>query len=532
MYRRFRQSLATFCIAGLTGHAAAAQQTGTLRGVIVDSMTRQPIARVLVQPTPVAQDSEAAVLTDTTGHFTFTNVPAGSLQIRYRRPGYFDSGSRQPEAMRTLSFVPGSPEPTFALEPSATVQGQVVLPEGEPPAGIRVELLQAVVTGGHRYWRQRDTMPVETDGSFEFAGLEPGSYLLHSQASLDPAMEQLSTQARSGYVPLFAPGNRDIETASPIQLEAGQTAAVKLNLLRAMFRPVAVQVSGASGASPNFEVSGSGFTHWPARFNRQTSSVTMELPSGDYLLRVSGGRREPLSGTLPLHVTEGPSPALSLAVGSSPPVTIAIQAVSASTTAIPAAGMQLSRLALLPVDSPQSQPIEAQLEQDPANNVAIIRNGVPAGRYWVEPAASGGYVAQLTSRGIDLLEEPLSISQGAAAEIDATLRDDGGAITVTRAGDLLGEDNVIQVIPLFAGGRDQRHSSSNGGSISDPVSFTNLPPGDYLVLATSSLVGIAYREPSVLQQLKGTRVTVTAGVATQVTLSTLSAVPPGVTGAP
>ena len=531
MHRSLRYQLVAL---GLLASVAAAQGTGTLRGLVVDSVAHQPIARVLVLTTALVQGAKPAVLTDASGHFLFPNVPAGSFQIIYRRPGYMDPGSRSPEAVRTVSFVPGAPEPTFTLEPAATLQGQVVLPESEPPSGIRVDLYQAAVTGGHRYWRQRDAMPVESDGRFEFAGLEPGSYLLHSQASLDPFVEQRPAQARSGYLPVFAPETREMESASAITLLPGQTAEAKLNLTRAIFSPVSVQVTGAGeGVFPNFEVTGSGFTHWPARFDRQTSAVTMELPSGNYVLRAVGGRRGAISGTLPLHISEGaPPPGLSLAVNATLPATVAIHAVSTAATAAPGGGMRLSSLQLLPVDAPESQPLSAQLEQDGDSDIAVIRNGIPAGRYWVEPSASGGYIAQLTSQGTDLLSEPLSVSPGAAPEIHAVLRDDGGSITVTRDGGLLSQDNNIQVIPLFAGGRAQGHSGSFGGSTGEPVSFNNLAPGDYLVFAVSGFVAIAYREPGVVQQLKGTRVTVAAGATTQVTLSALSELPPGVAGAP
>ncbi len=536
MHRSSRQSFWTLCFVGLLAGSAAAQGTGTLRGQVLNSVTRQPIARVLVTPTSVAPGSESAAFTDAAGRFTFTNVAAGSVQVRLRRPGYFDPGSRQTEAFRSLSFVPGGPEPILTLEPAAAVQGQVVLPDGEPSSGIRVDLLEAAVAGGHRYWRQRDTTTAEGDGSFEFAGLEPGSYLVHSQPSLDPSpdpsLEQQPTRARSGYLPMFAPSSREIESAGPVQLEAGQTAAVKLNLVRAVFRPVSIQVAGPSGALPVFQVSGSGFLNWPARFDRQTGSLTTDLPSGNYLLSAVGGRRgATMSGTLPLHLTEGAPGNLSLTVDQSPPATVVTRSLDAAASTAPNSA-RLAQLLLLPVDAPESLPLYAQLEQDATSDTAVIRNGIPAGRYWVQPIAASGYVAELTSQGTNLLAEPLSVAPGAELRLDAAVRSDAGSLVVTRAGELLSRENMIEVLPLFAGGREMNQSGSFGGSTGDPVSFPNLAPGDYLVLATSGAVSVAYREPGVLQQIKGTRVTVTAGAATPVTLSTLSALPPGTIGAP
>ena len=145
--------LVKFGCAGVLALAAVAQgnaqSTGTLRGLVVNSVTRQPVARVLVVPSGIA-GTEPAAMTDASGHFTLSNIPAGSVQLRIRRPGYLDPASRQEDAMRTLAFVPGGAEPTLVLEPAATLEGQVVLPEGEPPSGIRVELLEATVSRGPR----------------------------------------------------------------------------------------------------------------------------------------------------------------------------------------------------------------------------------------------------------------------------------------------------------------------------------------------------------------------------------------------
>ncbi len=532
---RIRLRLAALGPISLLASVAAAQGTGTLRGSVVDSVTHQPIARVLVLPSVSAEGSVSAALTDATGHFTFTNVPAGTLQIRYKRPGYFAPGSRQEEAVRTLSFVPGGSEPVFALEPAATLQGQVVSPDGEPPSGIRVDLYQAAVLAGHRYWRQRESTQVESDGSFEFARLEPGSYLLHSQASLDPmAARQPDRQPRSGYVPVFAPEARDIAAASAIILLPGQTAEARLNLVRAVFWPVSVQVAGApDGAFPSFEVSGSGFTHWPVRFDRQTDALTVDLPSGNYVLHASGNRRNTASGSLPLHIAEGAPPAaLSVTVSQASPITVTVHSVS-TATATTGSPMRLSSLTLLSADTPDAQPISLQLEQDQDGGTATIRNSIPPGRYWVQPTASGGYVAQFTSQGTDLLAEPLTVSSSGMPAMDVVLRDDGGSISLQWQGNLASTESVVQLIPLFAGGVERTYINSLGGNTGEPTnfSFTDLAPGDYLVLATSTQAGIAYREPGILQQLKGTRVTVTAGASTQATLSTLSDPPPGTTGA-
>jgi hypothetical protein len=58
------------------------------------------------------------------------------------------------------------------------------------------------------------------------------------------------------------------------------------------------------------------------------------------------------------------------------------------------------------------------------NDNALAIEGAEPGRYWVRATTARGYVASLSSGGVDLLHEPLTISAGSHAQIDVTLRDD------------------------------------------------------------------------------------------------------------
>lgn len=79
--------IAMACLLGLiAGHPtfSAAQSAGTLRGVVIDSATRAPVAGAEVSvlaPRQIAQ-------TDDHGRFTLAKLPAGEVELSIRRLGY------------------------------------------------------------------------------------------------------------------------------------------------------------------------------------------------------------------------------------------------------------------------------------------------------------------------------------------------------------------------------------------------------------------------------------------------------------
>ncbi len=526
-------------VAGAAGCflSAGAQQTATLRGMVVNAETHQPVARVLVE----SPTGGAGVLTDSAGRFSFAAVPLGPVQLRYRRPGYFGS-DLSTQASTFFSFATDSAEQVLLLEPAAAVHGQVLLADGDLPDNLRVDLYQAQVTDGRRSWRLSQTVTTAADGSFAVNDLVPGSYLAHAQAAIDspPAGRRGDTsaaQVRSGYAPQFAPGTGDRTAATVYVLRPGQTADVRLRLTRVPFYPVHIHVAG-EGTAGSLTVTGNGFSNWTPRYQRGDDMVATELPAGSYLLRATGNGRPAAMGELPFHVDAAAASSVDSAAGSGLTlVLIAAPAMQVETRVMESSGAntqggepRISTLTLIPLGSSGDQPITESVQYDEGSSTGTLRLGVPPGQYWVAATASGGYVAALTSGGVDLLSQPLTVAPGTAPTFLASIGQDGGTLTVTRAGELLSQPATLQLLPLSPGGLSQMRSIGASATQDAASQFENLAPGDYLVLATASHQAIAFREPGVLQQLRGEHVTVAAGGTAQVTLSAVSTVSSGAAG--
>jgi hypothetical protein len=153
---------------------------------------------------------------------------------------------------------------------------------------------------------------------------------------------------------------------------------------------------------------------------------------------------------------------------------------------------------------------------------------VSDGRYWVQVSPHRGYVASLTSGGVDLLREMLVVAPGStSAPIYVTLRDDGAKLSGTIAGtnpaknqsNATGGQSYFAVVCIQMDG-DVARSVFQSSSSNGKFSFGNLAPGRFLVIAKRiavqqgilQLQGLEYRNEKVMRQLisKGTAVTLEA----------------------
>ncbi len=497
--------------------AAQAQQTAALRGEVVDSTTHRPIARVLVQ-SPVGG---SGVLTDNTGRFQFPAVPIGTINLNYRRPGYFDPLTGQQFATSVVKLDADTPLQTLLLEPAATIRGLLLLPGGDSPVGLHVSLYGEQVMDGHRHWQLLQNMAVRSDGSFSFGDLAASSsFLLHAEASVDPAPGDAPPTIRLGYAPVWAPDATEVHSASVLSPAPGQTVEVRLRLARVPFYPVIIKIAG--DARPrSFEITGNGFVHWTPRFDRNNETLVTELPNGSYMLGTAG--RQGSYSELPLHVEGAPVSGLSLAVRDG----VAGNGPSRASDNSRGNTPQLNSLTLIPANAPEQPLHQEPVLFDPASGTATLPAVVPPGQYWVwASSVSGGYLTTFSSGGVDLFTSPLTVAPGTTPTFTASFGQDAGTINIVLEGELAGHSCVVQLVPLSPNGIGRT------GTVTGSAGFGNLPPGDYLVMATGSRRTLAFREPGVLPQLTGTRVTVTANGTTQAALSGLSNLPAGAEGGP
>ena len=235
--------------------AAAAQssdQTGGVRGVVTDSVTRVPVKKVMVSITSVTNNrvgSAQSVMTDAGGTFTVANLQPGKYRLTFQQQNYpsarFGGVSKNVEVKAGETAGPLE----VSLVPGGAVSGRVVDEDGDPVPGCYVQVhpskhpQQGVNLLGNS--------PTTEDGDYRAFGIAPGKYILslrcqHPVFQPRPLSSEPDPPPSRAYPPQFYPLANDAKSADIVELTAGtEKSGIDFQL-----RPMAVtQVHGTFSAT-------------------------------------------------------------------------------------------------------------------------------------------------------------------------------------------------------------------------------------------------------------------------------------------
>jgi hypothetical protein len=450
--------LAIACAPGVA-ISSFAQQTPILypvRGVVLNTLTRQPIPRVLID------GNTNAVLTDGDGRFEL-DLPEGSDQIQVHRPGY---SSRGPEMMHVVNVGANISDLTFYLTPQASITGHVTLSSGDDADGIQFTFYLRHAVNGHEKWRMAGGVATNTEGVFRMTNLEaPGVYAVCSMPSQDHRNFRPNTTRRSGarsaalptagtivqeitgYPSVCYPGplSESDDTANLLTISPGQQPEFELTLNRQPFYPVSIAVPNQPPGQPVgvriFDPSGRAVEYSTA-WNAQQGIAEVNLPNGQYYAEVYAGGEVSNYGRVDFHVANGPVSGLSMPLLRLHPIPVEVRKEFHAAGNQPQSGMIGSpdqaepgvNLVLTPADSAIGDSVGTGLNhRNGTTDKSLFELGnVVPGRYWVQATPYQGYLSSMTSGGADLTREPLIVGPGnTTAPIQIALRDDGGQIHCT-----------------------------------------------------------------------------------------------------
>ena len=115
--RFVRQSVSALAFLCLYSMPLTAQNSGTVRGQVVDSTTKQALAGVTVQ----VQGTPRSTVTGTDGSYSLGDVPAGSVVVRATRIGF------APQQQIVTVTPGGTAEARFEMSPQASLLEAVVV---------------------------------------------------------------------------------------------------------------------------------------------------------------------------------------------------------------------------------------------------------------------------------------------------------------------------------------------------------------------------------------------------------------------
>ena len=526
-----------FVGARAAGQESTDSKKTTIRGVVVNSVTREPVGHALVY----SPDNRFATLTDDQGRFEFASPQESATQppkpdatsaaekesyeqLRFftgfptiltaRKPGFLE-WEHHPQTWRPSPVVPGM-DAVILLMPEARIVGQVVLPSSNASDRITVHLYRRQVLEGRGHWTLAGSIEARLSGEFRFSDLEAGTYKLLTGELMD--RDPLTFDPRGpmyGYPPVYVPNATDFQTAGAIQLVAGATFQAELSPVRQAYYPIKVPI--ANGPINNqIEVNvavhgrkGPGFT---LGYNAREQRIEGGLPNGTYVVEATDFGGLGLSGSVSLVVKDA-------------------AAETAPMTLMPNSSVQINAK----LDFKSSPEMDARNNEDPTENVwqegkvqgenftvslqpaeeftasemfsrprsvtqrpdSVVFEDVGPGRYWVRVDPRRGFAASVTSGEIDLLRHPLNIGHGERIGVDVTLRDDGAEVSGTieglaGSGEAPGEAAVVTeafgtmasghvyCLPMPDSTGQFRHATVWRDGKFD---LRQVPPGSYRVLA-------------------------------------------------
>jgi hypothetical protein len=301
------------CIAGgLTAQSVAPGESGSIRGMVMNGASGQPLSAVEISVRGAG--TRLSVATDDQGRYEFQDILPGQyiVEIAFSRNHPF-SGKR------TVNLGPGQDlrSVDLRLYPNQSVSGRIVDDNGEPLPGVEVVLLgREYYLGELRYYR---AMANRTNDRGEYRierGVPPGTGWLLWAMALNRNMEAVSDAPqdpklrRQATVPTYHPNASTAEEAALLTLRAGeQKEGVDIRMARSPSLCLEAQVDVPGQPDQ--------VTFWihdvQPPFRLGADGGTTGIPSGGRVgpggkLRVcglrpgiTGSRLSPATGTLLTH---------------------------------------------------------------------------------------------------------------------------------------------------------------------------------------------------------------------------------------
>jgi hypothetical protein len=479
-------SLAIACLsAALSAAQSMSDNTDILRGIVINSVTHEPIARALVS----SPDNRFATRSNSEGHFEFTlpkvnAAPEGGSDsttpvsapiqsaisnrpsmLMARKPGFLTDPNSLAQNLQNEALK----DVTLALTPESLIVGAVTLPTSEPPDSIMLQVYRRQVRDGRAHWLPVGGAQSTSDGQFRFADLPAGTYKLlthelldHDPLTVDPLTlppPNVPLGHLFGYPPVYYQSAPDFGSAATIQLAAGQTQTVKLSLVKLPYyrvkvpviAPAIVPVNDAplNGLTVNVYAHGRKGPGFSLGYNDSDHAIEGMLPNGTYIIEASSFGSNGVTGLQTITIKGAPidGPSMTLLSNVSIPVMVKEEFTSADnpgsmtwningrSTVIKGPRRYLN-VTLEPADDFGVGLPQVSL-RDPrrAADDALVIEGAPAGSYWVRINSSRGYPASIRTGNLDLLHQPLVVAAGGTASpIEITMRDDTAEISGTVEG--------------------------------------------------------------------------------------------------
>jgi protocatechuate 3,4-dioxygenase beta subunit len=530
---------------GALGLAQNSDPAITISGIVKDSVTGRGIAGASISLVAGPSKAEIAsfraqatqggtansrafpqfsnlhAVTGEDGTFTFSLAEPTYATMQVTRSGYLPVNKGLGNDFKSSVAI--------SLVPLGVIEGRVVDLDGEPLAGIVMDLIQPTIIDGRKIYRQLTAVRTDDRGQYRLWNLAPGSAYLRAagrQTILARANgAPTPPEADHAYPAVYFPNAPDRQSASAIQIQPGQTAHADFALepqksyrIRGVIRDVSsftrlgVRLLRGEDSAGN-----------RASVDTTTGSfVIYDVTPGTYTVQAfaNGGKSIAMGE---LEITIGPQDLSGLEIALSTGVEVrgriehtgapAVQDDTQPELANPTGGLQRN---------PSHPPIQILLLQPgrfPTTGAQPPATVDEQGNFTFTDMLPGKYALQNVGQSIvsirsgarDVLADGFELGTSEMEPLIITLSEGGGRIGGTVSGLQAGESATIAVVR--AGGNFGVVATTAATCLpnADEARFFvfNLAPGDYTLYAWPATQQVEFRNPEVLRALSASAVTAT-----------------------
>jgi protocatechuate 3,4-dioxygenase beta subunit len=193
--------------------SAAPAASGKISGRVLGSDNGRPVRRARVAINAPDLQGGRAMLTDDSGVFSFTDLPASRYTVFVSKSGYvsLSYGQRRPLQAGTplqLADAQDLKGIDFRLPRGSVISGHVLDENGDPMPGTMVRVMMYQYAQGNRQLVPAGNGQTDDRGEYRVWGLNPGDYYVSAimrNLNINPGRGGLSPGARGGPPPPGVP---------------------------------------------------------------------------------------------------------------------------------------------------------------------------------------------------------------------------------------------------------------------------------------------------------------------------------------
>jgi hypothetical protein len=253
------------------------ENTASIDGAVVNDATGEPVPRAEVTLGGAAAQQNAA--SDSSGHFTFSGLAAGTYWMNAQRAGYTPAGQGSRIVLAAAEHKSGV---ELRMVQQGAISGRVADEFGVPLWSCQVSVMQSVFERGRNRLSVRNSAQTNDKGEYRISGLNPGRYYVGLRCGQTLIAPHPLLPLNDPRIPMLVapfelyPGVPDATSATPVTVAAGARVT---------------GIDFAAGYTPAFTVRGR-VTN-PA----QNTQVTLFADRADAPEWVLSGGVDPAKGT-------------------------------------------------------------------------------------------------------------------------------------------------------------------------------------------------------------------------------------------